>query len=483
MRSHKPKRNYQKVHQEDNEEIELTIYDRMNTGRYKKDEKLEFRKRKSSSAVFPAKITSYFSPMCFVVGVVIVLVALIIIVAILLAVSSEIETFPQAPPTDNPTYSTPRPTTDPSHLEWVVKFQPAYNEMSMVIHDTNNDGTPDILTTFLTEHFDDPDYISCPDGTNNRCMEDYGHDPCTIKLIAIDGLTGSTIWTLWVGFSAFAINCQVDLNQDNVRDCLFAGRRGTFVAIDVHDGSILWVVDKRSTFPRYNYLYPAISRDFDHDGTKDIITTHGGDQFYADSEKNRSPGFIFVVSGRTGEQISPMFPMPDDHETYSSPVLYTTQDVDLVLYGSGGETISGSLWAITLDSLQQSIDAFLGTRESYTVNKKYVSSRCYSSMDIDSRRPHHTVGDFKKEKHEPWMDVCPKLKNVRPLWNKYKLCAYEFVSKGKNGQMVPPVKADLTNDGVLDLIVSQFNDHTLLIDGESGKRVWNHFVPDTQTYR
>ena len=44
--------------------------------------------------------------------------------------------------------------------------------------------------------------------------------------------------------------------------------------------------------------------------------------------------------------------VPDNKESYYSPQLYTLPDgVQIVLFGTGGETHGGSLWRITLKDL------------------------------------------------------------------------------------------------------------------------------------
>lgn len=58
-----------------------------------------------------------------------------------------------------------------------------------------------------------------------------------------------------------------------------------------------------------------------------------------------------VLSGRTGEVLQ-VADVPDGRESYYSPVIYRRSDgTAYLLYGTGGETHSGSLWVITLHDL------------------------------------------------------------------------------------------------------------------------------------
>ena len=377
------------------------------------------------------------------------------------------------------------PSSTSNGTLWSVDFEPATTELSLLIHDINHDGVPDILMDRMTKRAESGSYYLCP-GKPDKCMEELGFSPCQVRVMALDGRNGSVIWESWLDFAPFAASCKHDLNGDEISDCILAGRSGSLAVLDPVDGSVVWVVEQASTFPHYNYYYPLLVRDFDRDGTIDIIITHGGDQMYSPEITNRSPGLIYVVSGLTGQQISARIPMPDDHETYSSPVSYNiTGSIEVVLFGSGGETIPGSLWAITLDSLQEHIDNWaVKVSKNYEINKKYIDPRCLTNDEIIDQRPKNAPGTFNYDKKEDWMDKCPKWsKDIQVLWNPYKLCTYEFVPASKTGNILPPVIIDVNNDNVLDLVVSQFNDHTLLIDGASGTTVWDHYVSDTQTYR
>ena len=68
------------------------------------------------------------------------------------------------------------------------------------------------------------------------------------------------------------------------------------------------------------------------------------------SEK-RLVGKLFLFSGKSGD-ILKWQEVPDKRETYFSPVVYSTLNgTNIALFGTGGETHAGSLWAIDVIQL------------------------------------------------------------------------------------------------------------------------------------
>ena len=372
----------------------------------------------------------------------------------------------------------------PHSIHWKFEVNGGLSELSLLIHDVNNDGIPDIIVDNVTSRTQSASYDLCP-GKPDKCMETLGFTPCHVRLMALSGNDGSIVWSKWLPFGAYAANCKADFNGDGYNDCLFAGRSGGFGAYDVHNDVHLWNIDPNVTCPAYNYYYPLIIKDVNGDNIKDIIVTHGGDSLYQDEEKRRTPGFLVAVSGLTGQQLSEHILTPDNKETYSSPILYKLPDgTELILFGSGGETITGSLWAISLTSLSDHVTKFNQNIDSYKINKDYIPRSCLNDTESMKIRPLPQADSYDTNNIDDWMKGCPQLSNTNVIWNKYHLCVYEFIPTGnKSGTMLPPVVVDLNNDQVMDLVVSQFNDHTMLYDGSTSKIVWDHYQPDTQTYR
>lgn len=56
----------------------------------------------------------------------------------------------------------------------------------------------------------------------------------------------------------------------------------------------------------------------------------------------RHSGWLMMISGGTGKQIGRQLEMPEDKETYMSPVIHERRDgSQYILFGSGGETVGG----------------------------------------------------------------------------------------------------------------------------------------------
>ncbi len=131
----------------------------------------------------------------------------------------------------------------------------------------------------------------------------------------------------------------------------------------------------------------------------------------------RPPGRLFILSSKSGVKLAD-YPMPDGKETYMTPVVYDfKKDGDpFVIFGSGGETISGNLYAIRLSSIM--------TDNSSNLLK---------------------IADGNE---------------------------YGFIST--------PLLTDITNDNIPDIITNAFNGRMMAFNGKTFEAVWStrfdHFV-------
>jgi outer membrane protein assembly factor BamB len=184
------------------------------------------------------------------------------------------------------------------------------------------------------------------------------HQHATHGVIALDGKSGELLWHVpsvdqMVGSASF-----IDINGDHIHDVIIGGRSSQLLAIDGSDGNIIWkyVADfshPKNKFACYNFYNSQVLEDRDHDGVRDLLVSNGGNVYAQPySEKDRRAGTLMIISGATG-QIIALDTMPDGKETYFSPILvnFPEFDPETVIFGSGGETVSGHLYAVSLAEL------------------------------------------------------------------------------------------------------------------------------------
>ena len=150
----------------------------------------------------------------------------------------------------------------------------------------------------------------------------------------------------------------------------------------------------------------------------DLLTVNGGNS-KADpySENNRYPGVMMIFDIKNGTILT-ADTMPDGKESYMSPLCFAQPGNDdyTLIFGTGGETIDGNLFIATLS-------------------------------------------DF----------TSGKLSNA-------KIIAFE---KG-HGFIAPPVAADVSNDGILDIIAVSHGSSIFAVDGKDQKLIWQQTIMDTE---
>ena len=379
-----------------------------------------------------------------------------------------------------PTTTNP-PTTQNNTIHW-HKMNYGSSECTPFVIDVNSDGVDDIIYTHAqyTHHID---LYHCISNTEyeNACMKDVGSPVCGAVVVAVNGLNGEVIWLRNMTRPVFGIRCVMDVNDDGKTDCFVIGRYHQWDTIDKATGNTIWEADKSIGYPGYNFYYPLPLEDFDNDGVVDILNIHGGDQSYGAEETNRSPSLIVILSGKTGKKLIDPIVVPDGHESYMSPVRYTLGEKDVVLFGTGGETITGSLWAITVDSIKQYVESAHFTSSNDT---EYIGCRIEFLADEDKFRPKYdeTIYQLHAQNQQSSTD-CPPFGQHLPITNRNKLCLYELYHSSSKGMIVPPVIIDMNSDNVQDLIIQSFGGHVLCLDGVDGRVLWDRYIPGSESYK
>lgn len=235
-------------------------------------------------------------------------------------------------------------------------------------------------------------------------------------VLALDGLTGGILWSIPTRNQVVGTGLSQDINLDSIPDIFISGRSAILLAIDGKSGKLLWEYQTMAEgiglvndTTYLNFSSPQWIPDVDKDGYEDLLIAFGGFVKARAQDHNRPAGAVKVISSRSGKEITQML-MPDGKESYMTPLVhdFTGKGKLSVIFGSGGETIDGHLYMIGLEEL------------------------------LDNQ-----------------------MEKVQVL-----------ASGGEKGFVASPVLADVTLDGILDIIVSPVNGQMLCLDGLSHETIW-----------
>ena len=228
---------------------------------------------------------------------------------------------------------------------------------------------------------------------------------------------GTQLWQSNASAELFATAQFKDLNQDGEDDVILGGRSHQLLAIDGISGETIWTFDDANDVTNDNsiewfqFYTGQFIADRNGDGVDEWLTSNGGDPSKGPGEP-RSNGYMMIISGATGEVLS-YAPTPDNKETYMSPIVYLPHpemDVEII-FGTGGETFSGSLWSTSIEAIESG-------------------------------------------------DISDSIRLTEPTQGAEK------------GVMAPPVVVDITNDGILDIVAPTFDGRVVAIDGRNYSNIW-----------
>ena len=226
-----------------------------------------------------------------------------------------------------------------SVIVWNKNFPVIGSQSSPRTEDINKDGILDIIIGA---------------GKNEFQQSDMG-------ILAFDGKTGNVIWKQSSPDQVFGSATFCDVTGDGIGDVFIGGRSPQLKAIDGASGKLLWEfkADKYKNDPilqyaRFNFNNSVIIRDQNNDGIDDLLTVNGGNALANPYEtKNRFPGVLMILDTKTGDVIA-ADTMPDGKEAYMTPLCFRQPGTDNIniLFGTGGETIDGSLYITDVSQLK-----------------------------------------------------------------------------------------------------------------------------------
>ena len=175
-------------------------------------------------------------------------------------------------------------------------------------------------------------------------------------ILALNGTNGALLWSFPARNEVFTSAQFKDITNDNVPDVFIGGRDAQFYAINGATGSVIWQFFPYNNLnPNdsgwYNFYSAQFIPDMNADGIQDLLVANGGDHAAPVWQTNRPPGHLLVLDAVNGNILADAI-TPDNAEIYCSPVVADIKGngVLYVLFGTGGETLGGSMWAAELQS-------------------------------------------------------------------------------------------------------------------------------------
>lgn len=308
------------------------------------------------------------------------------------------------------------------------------SESCIRLMDINGDGLDDVIVA-VTEVTTITNNIQNDKNRTAYCESINVEMPCSGIVYGIRGYDFTILWSFRVKGSIFEIVCDtIDVNNDGKRDCIAAGRQGTVVAFDPRLGKLLWknntIKSKHSLWNFYNPL--ILSVDVDHDNVNDFLISHGGNPTIPADVHERDAGCLLIISSRTGNQIGEPFWMPDGKETYMSPVLYSDTTV---LFGTGGETVPGGLYSITIDNIIKQSNEYVTIFKS--LEKGVMVPPIVLDVDVDG------INDILISCFDGTLELVNG-KTMKPMWRR-QFSGFEFYTT--------PAPGDFNSDSFVDFMI------------------------------
>src|SRR5690606_32181621 len=230
-------------------------------------------------------------------------------------------------------------STKKTELAWEKNFPVIGSQSSPMATDLNGDGVLDIVIGA---------------GKNEYQYSKQG-------VLAINGVNGDLLWDQESHDQVYASATFCDVTGAGVKDVFIGGRSPHLRALDGSNGEVIWAYeyqyenDPVLKNARFNFQNSVMVPDQNNDGIDDLLIVNGGNsKAPPNNEEDRYPGVLMVFDSKTGNILA-ADTMPDGKESYMAPLYFQQQGSDdhTIVFGSGGETIDGKLYATTLSDLMK----------------------------------------------------------------------------------------------------------------------------------
>jgi outer membrane protein assembly factor BamB len=239
--------------------------------------------------------------------------------------------------------------------------------------------------------------------------------PTETAVVAIDGATGERLWSVPGHNQMVGSAILKDITGDGTEDVFIGGRSGMFFAIDGRSGQKLWEYIRYD--PNKNYVDDTTILNFfnpqwipDMNGDRmEDIIAPYGGFVKAQAGDPNRPAGYLIILDGKNGNTLAKARVPDGKETYMSPLVHDFGNGLEVIFGTGGEDIPGSL---------------------YRANIGYVLQE--------------------------------NLEGAVPI-----------LSGGEKGMIAPPLLADVTQDGIPDIVISTVDGRVVCLNGKTNETVWS----------
>jgi outer membrane protein assembly factor BamB len=287
-----------------------------------------------------------------------------------------------------------------TELLWGNALDKIGSQSSPKATDINNDGVLDVIMGA---------------GENEYQSSENG-------IIALDGKTGELIWQHESIDQVYGSATLLDINADGIQDVFIGGRSNQFYALNGATGENIWQWtyayenEPKLKYAKYNFHNAVLIPDQTGDKIQDLLVVCGGNsKAEPNSLINRFTGVLMILDSKNGKVIA-ADTMPDGLESYMPPLYIHEQEA--IIFGTGGETINGSLYKTQLLDLLK--------------------------------------GDISQA----------------------KVIASDTSG---HGFIAPCVAVDLNDDGQLDIAAISHGSYIYAIDGKTSKSLWALNIPDTES--
>ncbi|XP_015188806.1 PREDICTED: uncharacterized protein LOC107072966 [Polistes dominula] len=179
-----------------------------------------------------------------------------------------------------------------SKIIWSRRLSKFSSVVPLKSFDVNKDGIEDIIVGFNTG-VNEESTVKCDNFVENSL-------PCLGQLLALDGKTGDTLWIYWPIYGISSIDCELDITNDKINDCIASVEGGVLYAINGKTGIQIWIISDNKLSDEDSTIFRIFDAKFisdtDRDGIGDVIVTG----YTVQSDLSRRSK-ILIVSGKKGK--------------------------------------------------------------------------------------------------------------------------------------------------------------------------------------